>query len=73
MSKKDKKAKKKHSANGSKDQDQGEVQLIATKQDAASDVPVEQQLPIDKKTYKKELARLQYDTLRQNAGHAHLF
>jgi len=64
MSKKDKKAKKKHSANGSKDQDKGEVQPVATQQDAASSIPAEQQLPIDKKTYKKELARLQVELVK---------
>ena len=64
MSKKDKKAKKKHSANGSKDQDQGEVQPVATKQDAAPSISVEQQLSIDKKTYKKELARLQVELVK---------
>jgi polyphosphate kinase len=61
MSKKDKKNKKKHSANGSKNQDQVEVMLAQT---ATASVPREQQILIDKKIYEKELARLQVELVK---------
>ena len=59
MSKKDKKAKKKHSGDGSKKQDNVEVQPISLAQNTFASIAPEQQLSINKKIYEKELARLQ--------------
>ena len=64
MSKKDKKKQKKHSANGSDKQDAVEVQPISENQQAASSIAPEQQLSINKKTYEKELARLQVELIK---------
>ena len=64
MSKKDKKAKKKHSVDGSKKQDHVEVGHVSTALPAASSIPPEQQLAINKKTYNKELARLQVELIK---------
>ncbi len=64
MSKKDKKAKKKHSSNGSKKQDTVELQPASGNRSAVSSIPPEGQLPIDKKTYEKELARLQEELIK---------
>ena len=62
--KKDKKAKKKHSPNGSDNQETIEVQTISRDQQVASLVPPEGQIPIKKKIYEKELARLQIDLVK---------
>jgi polyphosphate kinase len=62
--KKEKKAKKKHSSNGSKKQDLVEVQVITENQSVASLVPSEGQIPITKKKYEKELARLQEELVK---------
>ena len=58
MSKKDeKKKKKKHSSNGSEKQDVVETPPVAQ-------VPADQLVPLDKKTYEKELARLQKELIK---------
>jgi len=62
--KKDKKAKKKHSPNGSDSQETIEVQTISNDQQVASLVPPDGQIPIKKKIYEKELARLQIDLVK---------
>jgi polyphosphate kinase 2 len=62
MSKKDKKARKNHSADGSKKQDS--VASVVTASQPVSSIPTEQQLAIDKKTYSKELARLQVELIK---------
>jgi polyphosphate kinase len=64
MSKKDKKVKHKHSENGSKKHDQTEVlPMSMTLQEGSSILP-EDQFPINKKTYEKELARLQEELIK---------
>src|SRR5689334_10573805 len=62
--KKDKKAKKKHSSNGTENQGMIEVQTISQDRQVASLIPPEGQIPIDKKTYEKELARLQLELVK---------
>jgi polyphosphate kinase 2 len=57
MSKKDKKNKKKHSANGSKKE--GQVEAVTSAQ-----VPPDEQVGINKRTYEKELARLQVELIK---------
>jgi polyphosphate kinase 2 len=68
MSKKDKKdkkdKKKKHASNGSEGQESIQVETISEKQQAASLIPADGQIPIDKKTYEKELARLQVELVK---------
>jgi polyphosphate kinase 2 len=64
MSKKDKKNKKKHSADESKKQDKAVVQPGTGNQYAAMSVPPEGQIPIDKKAYEKELAHLQVELVK---------
>jgi len=64
MSKKDKKDKKKHSANGSKKQDRIEVAPITITLQPVSSIPTKDQFPINKKTYEKELARLQKELIK---------
>ena len=64
MSKKDKKAKKKHSADGSRKQDKAEVQPRLASHQGPSSIKRDQQTPIDKKTYEKELARLQMELIK---------
>src|ERR1043165_2307607 len=64
MSKKDKKDKKKDSDNGSKKGDQIEYVSAPTNYQAVSTVPPDQQIPIDKKSYEKELARLQIELIK---------
>ena len=61
MSKKDKKNKKKHSANGSKKHEHGETLPAST---ATVSVSRGQQISVDKKTYEKELARLQVELVK---------
>src|SRR5688572_20401376 len=61
MSKKDKKNKKKHSANGSKKHEHLEA-MPASKATVA--LSRDQQIPGDKKTYEKELARLQVELVK---------
>lgn len=62
--KKDKKAKKKYSSNGSENQEVIEVETISQDQQVASLIPPDGQIPIDKKVYKKELARLQVELVK---------
>ena len=62
--KKDKKAKKKHSPNGSNKQETVEVPTISNDQQVASLIPLDGQIPIQKKTYEKELARLQIELVK---------
>jgi polyphosphate kinase 2 len=62
--KKDKKAKKKHSSNGTENQEVIEVETISRNQQVASLIPPDGQIPIDKKTYEKELARLQLELVK---------
>ena len=65
MSKKDKKnKKKKHSAEESKKQDKVEIQPVTGRQHTAESVAPEGQIPIDKKIYEKELARLQVELVK---------
>ncbi len=64
MSKKDKKAKDKHSADGSKKQDKVEIAPISMTLQSVSSLPPEDQFPINKKTYEKELARLQKELIK---------
>jgi hypothetical protein len=61
MSKKDKKAKKKHSTNGSRKQDKVEDGFVSASQKTLSSLAPGQQVSIDKKAYEKELARLQVE------------
>ena len=62
--KKEKKAKKKHSSNGSNDQEMIEVKTISEDQQVASRIPPEGQIPIKKKTYESERARLQLELVK---------
>jgi polyphosphate kinase 2 len=62
--KKDKKAKKKYSSNGFENQEVVEVETISSEQQVASLIPPEEQIPIDKKEYEKELARLQVELVK---------
>jgi polyphosphate kinase 2 len=62
--KKEKKARKKHSANGSEERDVVEVETISQNQQVASLIPPDGQVPIDKKAYEKELARLQEELVK---------
>ncbi len=64
MSKKDKKDKKKHSANGSKKQDKIEVVPMTMTLQAVSSIQLKDQFPVSKKTYEKELARLQKELIK---------
>src|SRR6266511_3514468 len=64
MSKKDKKAKDKRSANGSKKQDKSEVMPMSMTLQTISSIPPEDQFPINKKTYENELARLQEELIK---------
>jgi len=61
VSKKDKKNKKKHSANGSKKHEHVEAMPAST---ATVSVSRGQQISVDKKTYEKELARLQVELVK---------
>jgi len=63
-SKKDKKHKKKHSPNGSKKQDSAEAMPASAAPSAVAPVPPQGQIPINKKTYDKELARLQVELVK---------
>ena len=62
--KKEKKAKKKHSSNGSNNQETIEVETLSPDQQVASLIPKDGQIPIDKKTYEKELAQLQVELVK---------
>jgi polyphosphate kinase 2 len=64
MSKKDKKSKKKHSADGSDKQEAVEVLSMPVHPPEPSSISPEDQLPINKKTYEKELARLQKELIK---------
>ena len=62
--KKDKKAKKNYSFNGLENQEVVEVETISKDQQVASLIPADGQIPIDKKRYEKELARLQVELVK---------
>src|SRR5215510_12228709 len=62
--KKDKKDKKKNSANGSGNHDYIKVQYPTGNRFMVSSIPPEEQVPIDKKTYEKELSRLQKELIK---------
>ncbi len=62
MSKKDEK-KKKHTGNGSDNQDSSETPAVAPANHAVAEVPSDQ-VVINKKTYEKELARLQKELIK---------
>ena len=64
MSKKDKKARKKQSGNGSGKPDTLEVETLSEDQKVASRIPAGGQIPLKKKTYEKELARLQEELVK---------
>ncbi len=64
MSKKDKKAKDKHSSNGSKKHDKSEGSAMTLIPQTVSLVPPEDQFSVNKKTYEKELARLQKELIK---------
>ncbi len=64
MPKKHKKSKKDHSAEGAENQDGVGVQPVQGTQQAVSSIAAEQQLPINKKSYEKELARLQVELIK---------
>jgi polyphosphate kinase 2 len=64
MSKKDKKHKGKHSSNGSRKQDQVPEAPVAMATHPVSTVDPKDQCPINKKSYEKELARLQEELIK---------
>jgi polyphosphate kinase 2 len=64
MSKKDKEHKKKHSDDGTGKHDTAETQTMSANQVRAKSDPPEGQIPIDKKSYEKELARLQVELVK---------
>jgi polyphosphate kinase 2 len=64
MSKKNKKIKKKLSDDGSKKQDKAGTQFVSANQIRAKNEPPEGQIPVDKKLYEKELARLQVELVK---------
>jgi polyphosphate kinase 2 len=64
MSKKNKKIKKKLSDDGSKKQDKAGTQFVSANQVRAKNEPPEGQIPVDKKLYEKELARLQVELVK---------
>lgn len=64
MSKKDKKHNKKHSKNGTKNQEKIEGMPIAMTLQSLSSIPPEDQFPVNKKSYEKELARLQQELIK---------
>jgi polyphosphate kinase len=61
---KDKKGKHKHSDNRSRKQDQIEVPAISMTLQDVSSIPPEDQFPVNKKSYEKELARLQEELIK---------
>jgi len=63
-SKKKKKDKKKNSDDGSGKRDEVLVRTILREQHVVSSVPLEKQISIDKKSYEKELARLQEELIK---------
>ena len=66
MSKKDKKkkSKDKHSENGAKKKDKARIMPVSVTSQIVSSVPTEDQFPINKKSYEKELARLQVELIK---------
>jgi len=64
MSKKEKKAKNKHSGNRSGKHDSIEVKTLSDDQMVAVRIPPEGQIPIKKKIYEKELVRLQEELVK---------
>jgi polyphosphate kinase len=63
MSKKDEK-KKKHSSNGSNNQDSSQTLPVESTIQTIVQIPPDQQVIINKKTYEKELARLQKELIK---------
>jgi len=61
---KDKKSKHKHSENGSKKQDQAASPAVSMTIQEVPSIPPEDQFPINKKSYEKELARLQKELIK---------
>jgi polyphosphate kinase 2 len=64
MSKKDKKAKKKKNADGAKNQAKVKAMSVPSVEHPVSSVPEKDQVPVNKKIYKKELARLQVELIK---------
>ena len=64
MSKKEEKKKKKEAPNGSKTDDQVETLPASTTSDHDTQASSENKVPIDKKSYEKELARLQKELIK---------
>ncbi len=64
MSKKNKKDKKKHKDEETGKKDSGEIRSASWNQHAAESEPPEGQIPINKKAYEKELARLQVELVK---------
>jgi polyphosphate kinase 2 len=64
MSKKDKKEKKKHSTSESQEQEPVRILPVSTTGKAVAQVPADQQVVVDKKTYENELARLQKELIK---------
>jgi polyphosphate kinase len=64
MSKKDKKDKKKHSPNGSNHKDLAGTPPAAQSGPNVAQLPPDEQVPINKKSYEKELARLQKELIK---------
>jgi polyphosphate kinase 2 len=64
MSKKSKKDKKKHKDEETGKKDSGGIRPVSWDQHAAESEPPEGQIPINKKTYEKELARLQVELVK---------
>jgi polyphosphate kinase len=61
---KDKKGKHKHSENGSKKQDHANVPAMSMTIQEVSSISPEDQFPVNKKSYEKELARLQKELIK---------
>jgi polyphosphate kinase len=64
MSKKDEKHKKKHSPDGSKHKELVETQPAAQSGSNIAQPPPDEQVPISKRTYEKELARMQKELIK---------
>ena len=64
MSKKDKKSHKKHSSDGSNHKDRVDIQPVMVTLNSPSSIAPEEQFPINKKAYEKELSRLQKELIK---------
>jgi polyphosphate kinase 2 (PPK2 family) len=64
MSKKDDKNKKKHTAEGSGKKNRTRSKSASASVQSDATIPPDQQLVIDKKTYEKELARMQKELIK---------